>query len=62
MEDEKRLIEIRDKYKSGELLTGEVKQILVDVLTELVVNHQEARKGVTEEVVDAFLAVRKLVY
>jgi hypothetical protein len=33
---------------------------LIDVLCELVNRHQEARKAVTDDVVDAFMAIRKL--
>lgn len=42
------------------MLTGEVKQRLAQVLTELVERHQVARAAVTDEMVDAFMAVRPL--
>jgi tryptophanyl-tRNA synthetase len=32
MEDDERLEDIRQKYESGAMLTGEVKAILIDVL------------------------------
>lgn len=60
MDDEQRLESIRQAYGSGQMLTGEVKQILVDVLVDKVTAHQRARALVTEDVVDAFMAVRKL--
>jgi tryptophanyl-tRNA synthetase len=41
-------------YKEGKLLTGEVKQILIKVLREMVERHKRARALVTEEVCTAF--------
>lgn len=55
-----RLDYVRQDYKSGKLLTGEVKAILIGVLQELVQKHQDARTKVTEEVVDAFMQVRSM--
>jgi tryptophanyl-tRNA synthetase len=60
MDDEPRLESIRAAYAKGELLTGEVKGILIDVLIDLVTRHQRARAKVSEDVVDAFLATRRL--
>jgi len=42
------------------MLTDEVKQRLIAVLSELVARHQRARALVTDEMVDAFMAVRPL--
>ncbi|RYG52571.1 hypothetical protein EON67_00870 [archaeon] len=53
-------LQIGDKYKRGELLTGEVKQRLIDVLVPMVLQHQEARRAVTAETVDLFMSVRPL--
>ena len=60
MEDEEKLKEIGDKYSSGQMLTGEIKAILIDVLADIVERHQKARAMVSDEVVDAFLARRQL--
>jgi len=60
MEDEKKLQEIHDKYKSGEMLTSEIKNILIEVLVGLVERHQRARLAVSNEVVEAFMSVRKM--
>jgi len=60
LHDEKRLDDIKEKYSTGKMLTSEIKQILIDVLTDLVIRHQEARATVTEDVVTAFLTPRKL--
>jgi tryptophanyl-tRNA synthetase len=42
------------------MLTGEVKEILVNCLIEFVSRHQRAREAVTEEMIDSFFAVRDM--
>ena len=42
------------------MLTGDVKAELVGVLTEMVERHKAARAAVTDEIVDAFMAVRPM--
>ncbi|KAJ4824911.1 hypothetical protein Tsubulata_007224 [Turnera subulata] len=49
-----------EEYAAGRMLTGEVKQRLAEVLTEMVERHRLARANVTEEMVDAFMKVRPL--
>lgn len=60
LEDDARLQRIGEEYGSGRMLTGEIKAELVKVLVEMVERHQKARAAVTEEVVDAFMAVRPM--
>ncbi|KAH0972094.1 hypothetical protein GBA52_024250 [Prunus armeniaca] len=60
LDDDAKLEEIRKEYGAGRMLTGEVKQLLIQVLTELVERHCRARAAVTDEMVDAFMAVRPL--
>ncbi|XP_076949266.1 tryptophan--tRNA ligase, cytoplasmic-like [Bidens hawaiensis] len=60
LEDDDELEHIRKEYGSGRMLTGEVKKKLIDVLTVLVERHQAARAAVTDEMIDAFMAVRPL--
>ena len=60
MEDDARLAEIAAEYGSGRMLTGEIKKILVEVLVEQVEQHKRARALITEDIVDAFMAVRAL--
>jgi tryptophanyl-tRNA synthetase len=55
LEDDERLKEIGDDYKAGKLLTGEVKQILVDELVKITEKHQQARAQVTDETVRKFM-------
>ncbi|XP_042020140.1 tryptophan--tRNA ligase, cytoplasmic-like [Salvia splendens] len=60
LEDDNKLEHIRTEYGSGRMLTGEIKKRLTEVLTELVERHRRARAAVTDEMVDAFMAVRPL--
>jgi len=60
LEDDNRLKQIHDDYKSGKMLSGEIKKILVEVMVERVDRHKRARAMVTEDVVDAFMSVRKM--
>lgn len=52
--DDKKLQQIYNDYKSGKLLSGELKQIVVDKLTAFLKEHQEKRKK-AEKVVGKFL-------
>ncbi|GAB2277708.1 hypothetical protein Dimus_012411 [Dionaea muscipula] len=60
LEDDLELQHICTEYAAGRMLTGEVKKRLIEVLTEVVERHRTARAAVTEEMVDAFMAVRPL--
>lgn len=42
-------------YRSGKLLTGELKQITIEFIQNYVAKFQERRAAVTEEVVDRFM-------
>jgi tryptophanyl-tRNA synthetase len=59
LEDDDELENIKE-YREGKLLTGEVKQILIKVLSEMVERHKRDRALVTEEMVDAFMVRRPL--
>ena len=39
LEDDDKLEEVRVKYGSGEMLTSEIKKLLISVLTKLVKDH-----------------------
>jgi len=60
LDDDDELKRIYEEYKSGRMLTGELKKILIDVIKPIVARHQKARSAVTDEVVKAFCAVRKI--
>lgn len=44
------------------MTTGEIKKALIDVITPIVTRHQKARAAVTDDVVRAFMAPRKLTF
>jgi tryptophanyl-tRNA synthetase len=60
LEDDDKLKQIHDDYKSGKMLSSEIKKILVEVMIERVDRHKRARAMVTEDIVDAFMSVRKM--
>lgn len=60
LESDEELARIKQEYGAGRMLTGEVKQRLIEVLVRMVERHQKARSAVTDEMVDAFMAVRPL--
>ena len=53
-EDDKKLKKIYDNYKSGKLLTGELKQIVIDKMSKFLKEHQAKRKKAAK-LVDKFL-------
>ncbi|CAA7033930.1 unnamed protein product [Microthlaspi erraticum] len=68
LEDDIELEQIRKEYGEGpklpggeqRMMTGAVKKRVAQVLTQVVERHRRARADVTEELVDAFMAVRPL--
>lgn len=60
MEDDAELEAIRLNYKSGEMLTGELKAICIKELQRYIAEFQERRKNVSDEVTDEFMRVRPL--
>jgi hypothetical protein len=55
-----KLADIAQKYRSGEMLTGEIKQILIETLNPMLLQHQESRKAVSDDLVRQFMSVRPL--
>ncbi|CAM9178427.1 unnamed protein product, partial [Ectocarpus fasciculatus] len=62
LEDDERLAQITRDYGSGAMLTGEVKKQLIEVLTEVVSDHQRKRALVTPEIIEQFMAIRPLSF
>jgi len=60
LEDDQKLAEIKEKYGKGEMMTGEVKKILIDCLNDYLKDFQERRKKITDDDVKAFMAIRKI--
>lgn len=62
LEDAEELMRIKNDYRDGKMLTGEVKKILIQELQKLIGEFQERRKNVTQEVVEQFFAIRMLEF
>nr|XP_003700381.2 PREDICTED: tryptophan--tRNA ligase, cytoplasmic isoform X1 [Megachile rotundata] len=60
LEDDEKLEQLRKDYTSGEILTGELKKELINVLQPLVAAHQEARSKLTDETVKQYMVPRDL--
>ncbi|KAL1216440.1 Tryptophan--tRNA ligase, cytoplasmic [Cardamine amara subsp. amara] len=60
LENDSELEHIKKEYGEGRMLTGAVKKRLTEVLIEIVERHRRARAAVTDEMVNAFMAVRPL--
>ena len=53
--DDKKIKKIYDDYKSGRMLTGELKQILINRLEKFLIQHQKKRER-AKKTVDRFLS------
>ncbi|MEM5878232.1 MAG: tryptophan--tRNA ligase, partial [Candidatus Aenigmatarchaeota archaeon] len=53
-DDDKKLEKIYSDYKDGNMLTGELKQILIDKLNEFLKTHQEKREK-AKDLIDKFM-------
>jgi tryptophanyl-tRNA synthetase len=60
MEDDARLEEIAHQYRSGEMLSGQIKQELINIIVPMVEEHQRIRNSLTDEDVQAFFTRREL--
>lgn len=60
LEDDAALADIGARYGRGELLTGEVKKVLIECLNDLLAKHQKARAAVTPEILRHFMTPRLL--
>lgn len=60
-DDDEFLKDVHDKYKSGELLSGEMKKLAIDTLQEFVKAFQERRARVDDATMDKFMKPHKLV-
>lgn len=59
MEDDVELERIRVEYGSGRMLTREIKEIMADVITKVIIDHQQKRALVTDEVLKQFYDINK---
>lgn len=59
-DDDAKLEQVYKDYKSGALLTGELKKLAIESLQKVVGDFQERRAKVTDEVLESFMKPRKL--
>ncbi|KAL1131148.1 hypothetical protein AAG570_012385 [Ranatra chinensis] len=62
LEDDDKLEKIRKDYTSGEMLTGQLKQTLIEVLQPIVAAHQQRRAAITDEILREFMTPRELKF
>lgn len=60
MQDDERLEVVREQYGKGVMLTKEIKEDTIRVLTDLVLEHQRKRALVTDEIIQEFMTPRSL--
>jgi len=60
LEDDRELAAIKERYAAGQMLTGEVKDILVKTLQGFLRDFQDRRSKVTDDDVAKFMAVRSI--
>jgi len=61
-DDDDKLEKLAKDYRSGDLLSGEMKKECIDVIQKFVAEYQERRSKITPEIVDSFMKPHKLVY
>jgi len=59
-DDDAKLAEIETSYRNGSLLTGDLKKMAIAMLQEYVKEFQDRRKGVTDEVMRAYMTPREM--
>lgn len=62
LEDDEKLEQIRKDYTSGNLLTGELKKILIETLTPVISEHQQRRAKISDDDLKLFMTPRRLNY
>ncbi|KAF4320713.1 hypothetical protein G195_006002 [Phytophthora kernoviae 00238/432] len=62
LEDDEELARIGREYGSGRMMSGEVKQKLIDVMSEYTVEFQKRRATISDDLVHEFMSVRPLEF
>ena len=60
LEDDNKLKDIEENYKAGRMTTTEVKQILIECISNFLTDFQARRAAVTDEVVAEFMSERRI--
>lgn len=61
LDDDEKLKHYYDSYKSGDLLSGEMKKLAIDEITQYVVEFQKRRDAVDQQTLESFMKPHKLV-
>lgn len=59
--DTKKIEQIREDYKSGNLMTGKLKQSIIELLTNMLTDHQNKKQKITDEVVQKYMTPRSII-
>lgn len=62
LEDDEELARIGREYGAGRMMSGEVKQKLIDVMSEYTLDFQQRRAAITDDLVSEFMSVRPLEF
>lgn len=60
LEDDDELASIANEYESGRMMSGQVKEKLIRVMTDFIQEMQERRRSITKEQIEEFMRVRPL--
>ena len=60
LDDDEKLENIGKRYQSGQMLTGEIKSELANVLDKFIAEYQTSRAKISDEDVKKFMQIRKL--
>ena len=60
--DDEKLNNIYKNFKEGKITCGETKNLLIEKLTSLIIDHQNKRSKITDDEVDLFYAKDKAMY
>ena len=55
MEDDEQLNRIEEAYRSGKMLSGELKKLAIDLITKIVINHQNERDKIEYDTIEHYL-------
>lgn len=61
-DDDEKMEQLAKGYRSGEILSGQIKQECIQALLQYVTEYKERRSKITPEILESFMKPHKLVY
>ena len=61
-DDDEKMVQLAKGYRSGEILSGQIKQECIQALLQYVTEYKERRSKITPEILERFMKPHKLVY